>query len=52
MPRKVVRVYFPRELKPLLDNVVEKMGLSESEVLRMAFIDWAKATGQLNHHLE
>ena len=40
MPRKVVRVYFPKELKPYLDRLSEKLGLSESEILRNSFLEY------------
>ena len=52
MPRKVVRVYIPRELKPILEELVEGLGLSESEIFRMAFLEYANKHGLVTERLK
>lgn len=42
MPRKVVSVYIPKEIKGILETLSVRLGLPESEVLRMALLDYAK----------
>lgn len=45
MPRKSVKVYIPVELKPILAKLVDRLGLTESEVMRLAFLEYAKEVG-------
>ena len=43
MPRKcVVRVVMSKEQKEMLCELASRLGTSESETLRMAFMDYAK----------
>jgi|GEM_PF-6796683 len=42
MPLKVVRVYLPKELYSVLERMIEELGISESEILRQAFIEYAR----------
>ena len=43
MPRKcVVRVVMSKEQKEMLNELARRLGTSESETLRMAFMDYAK----------
>lgn len=41
MPRKVVKCYIPVEIKPTLEKISSKLGLDESEILRIAFLEYA-----------
>jgi hypothetical protein len=41
MPRKVVKVYIPKEMKVMLEVACIKLGLPESEVMRLAFFELA-----------
>jgi hypothetical protein len=44
MPRKhVVRVVLSPQHKEMLENICVKLGQSESETLRVAFLDYAKS---------
>jgi hypothetical protein len=43
MPRKcVVRVVMSKEQKEILDELARRLGTSQSETLRIAFMDYAK----------
>ena len=42
MARKVVKVYLTKEQGEILSKIVESLGLSESECLRLCFLDYAK----------
>ena len=43
MPRKrIVKVVLSKEQKEILDDLARRLGTSESETLRMAFMDYAK----------
>jgi len=43
MPRKcIVKVVLSKEQKEILDELARRLGTSESETLRMAFMDYAK----------
>jgi len=43
MPRKcVVRVVLSKEQKEILNELARRLGASESEILRLAFMDYAK----------
>ena len=48
MPRKVVKVYIPKELRPVVEAMAEDLGLSESEILRHAFIKYAEQFGLID----
>ena len=44
MPRKhIARVVLSPQHKEILDNICVKLGQSESETLRIAFLDYAKS---------
>ena len=44
MPRKqIVRVVLSPQHKEILDNICMKLGQSESETLRIAFLEYAKS---------
>jgi hypothetical protein len=40
--KHIVRVVLSRQHKELLDHICEKLGQSESETLRMAFMQYAE----------
>jgi len=43
MPKKsIVKVVLSREQKEILDELARRLGISESEALRMALMDYAK----------
>ena len=43
MPRKrIVKVVLSEEQKEILDELARRLGISESETLRMALMDYAK----------
>lgn len=43
LPRKhIVRVVLSPQHKEILDNICSKLGQSESETLRVAFLEYAK----------
>jgi len=43
VPRKrIVKVVLSREQKEILDELAGRLGISESETLRMALMDYAK----------
>jgi len=42
MPRKVVRVYLTPQQKRILEKICYSLGMDESEVLRIAFMEYAK----------
>ncbi len=52
MPREVIRVYIPKEMKPLLEHIVDKFGLSESEIFRIAFINYGSKQGLLSEKIK
>jgi len=43
MARQIVKVYLTPEQKLLLETICDGLGMDESEVLRVAFIDYAKS---------
>ena len=43
MVRKLVKVYLTFEQKRLLERICHSTGMDESEVLRVAFMDYAKS---------
>ena len=45
MGRKVVKVYVTPPQKKLLERISTTMGMAESDVLRTAFMDYAKSLG-------
>jgi hypothetical protein len=48
MPRKVVKVYLMKGLKKMLDTLSTKLGLPESEILRIALFELASKYGLVN----
>lgn len=52
MPRKcVVKVVLSREQKEILDELARRLGISESETLRMALMDYAKETSLITERI-
>jgi hypothetical protein len=45
MARKIVKVYVTPEQKKLLERISTTLGMAESDVLRTAFMDYAKSLG-------
>ena len=43
MARKIVKVYLAPGQKRLLERICHSTGMDESEVLRVAFMDYAKS---------
>lgn len=43
MARKIVKVYLTPEQKKLLERICHSLGMDESEVLRYAFMDYARS---------
>jgi len=43
MPRKVVKVYLTPEQRRILERICVSLGMDESEVLRYAFMEFAKS---------
>ena len=43
MRKKWIKVYFSREQGNILRRIVEGLGIGESEVLRQAFMEYAKS---------
>jgi len=43
MARKIVKVYLTPEQKKLLESICHSLGMDESEVLRYAFMDYARS---------
>jgi len=43
MARKIVKVYITPEQARLLETICRTLGMHESEVLRVAFMDYAKS---------
>jgi len=43
MARKIVKVYLTPEQKKVLETICRRLGMDESEVLRVAFMDYAKS---------
>ena len=48
MARKVVKVYLTPEQKRMLECICQSLGLDESEVLRQAFMEYAKSMSPNN----
>lgn len=42
MPRKVVKVYLSTKQKKLLLKICKRLDMDESEVMRLAFMEYAK----------
>ena len=51
MPRKIVKVYIPKEIKKMVEDMSEALGLDESELLRVALLDYASKHGVLSQIL-
>lgn len=45
MARKIVKVYVTPGQKKLLERISATLGMAESDVLRTAFMDYAKSLG-------
>lgn len=42
MPRYIVKVWLSKGQKEILDKIAQRLGISESETLRTALMDYAK----------
>jgi hypothetical protein len=52
MARKcVVRVVLSKEQREILDELARRLGTSESETLRMAFMDYAKELSMMRESI-
>jgi len=45
VPRKVVKVYLTFEQKKLVERICHSLGMDESELLRYAFMEFARSVG-------
>jgi hypothetical protein len=52
MRKKAIKVYVSKELEKHLLIVGQKLGLSESEVLRFSFLEFMKEIGMLKETFE
>ncbi len=43
MPKSLIKVYLSPEQRELLQRVADSLGMDESEVLRQAFMEYAKS---------
>jgi len=43
LPRYIVKVWLSKGQKEILDKIAQKLGQSESETLRLAFMEYAKS---------
>ena len=52
MPKKqIVKVILSKEQRKILKKIAQKLGLSESEVMRMALMDYAKSISLIKEHV-
>jgi hypothetical protein len=52
MPKKcIVKVVLSKEQKEILDELARRLGTSESETLRMAFMDYAKELSLMSERI-
>jgi len=52
MPRKrIVKVVLSKEQKGILDELARRLGISESETLRMALMDYAKESSLIKERM-
>jgi hypothetical protein len=53
MPRKcVVKVVLSKQQREILDELAVRLGISESEALRMALMDYAKETDLIRQRIQ
>lgn len=52
MRKKAVKVYISKEMETHLLNVGRRLGLSESEVLRLSFLEFMKEIGMMKELFE
>jgi hypothetical protein len=45
VPRKVVKVYLTPQQKNLVERICHSLGMDESELLRYAFMEFARSVG-------
>lgn len=48
MPRKVVKVYLSKQLKKMLELLSQKIGISESETMRIALYELSSEHREIN----
>jgi hypothetical protein len=51
MRKNWIKVYLSKEQRKLLRRIAEGLGISESEVLRQAFMDYAKSVSLITEKL-
>ena len=52
LPKKqIVKVILSKEQRKILKKIAQKLGLSESEVMRMALMDYAKSISLIKEHV-
>jgi len=53
MPKKrIVKVVLSKEQKEILDELARRLGISESETLRMALMDYAKELSLISERIK
>ena len=53
MTRKpIIKVVLSKEQKEILDSLTRKLGMSESELMRTAFMEYAKSLGIVSEHVK
>ena len=45
VPRKIVKVYLTPQQKNLVERICHSLGMDESELLRYAFMEFARSVG-------
>jgi predicted DNA-binding protein len=52
MPRKpIIKVILSKEQHQILKNLARKLGTSESEIMRTAFMEYAKELNMVTEHI-
>jgi hypothetical protein len=51
MPKHVVKTMLSREQHEILKRLAQRLGTSESEVLRTAFMEYAKSLSLIAEHI-
>lgn len=51
MAKPIVKVVLSKEQKQILQRIAGRLGTSESEVMRTAFMEYAKDLGMVTDHI-
>jgi hypothetical protein len=51
MPKHIVKTVLSREQHEILKRLAQRLGTSESEILRMAFMEYAKSLSLVAEHV-